>query len=65
MGFPGSSAGKELACNAGDLGSIPGLGRPPGEGGSNTFQNSLLGNPMDRRAWQSTVHGAAKELYMI
>ena len=45
MGFPGSSAGKESACNAGDLGSIPGLGRFPGEGHGNQLQYSYLENP--------------------
>ena len=47
MGFPGSSAGKELACNAGDLGSIPGLGRSPGEGKGYPLQYSGLENSMD------------------
>ena len=51
MGFPCGSAGKESACNAGDLGSIPGLGRSPGEGHSNPLQYSCLENPMDRGAW--------------
>ena len=54
MGFPGSSAGKESACNAGDLGSIPGLGRSPGERNGNPLQYSCLGNPMDRGAWWAT-----------
>ena len=49
--FPGNSDGKISACNAGDLGSIPGLGRPLGEGNSNPVQYSFLGNPMDRGAW--------------
>ena len=48
MGFPGGSDGKESACNAGDLGSILGSGRSPGEGNCNPVQNSYLGNPMDR-----------------
>ena len=51
---------KESAYNAGDLGSIPGLGRSPGEGNSNPFQYSCLENPMDGEAWQATVHGVAK-----
>ena len=51
MGFPGGSAGKESACNAGDLGAIPGLGRPPGEGNGSPLQYSCLENPMDRGAW--------------
>ena len=50
MGFPGSSAGKELACNAGDLGSIPGWGTSPGEGTGNPLQYSRLRNSMDRGA---------------
>ena len=50
-GFPSDSVGKESACNAGDLSSIPGLGRSPGEGNSNPLQYSCLGNPTDRRAW--------------
>ena len=54
-GFPDNSDGKISACNAGDLGSIPGLGRPLREGNSNPLQYSFLGNPMDRRAWQPTV----------
>ena len=45
-----SSVGKESACNAGDLGSIPGLGRSPGEGNGNLIQYSCLENPMDRGA---------------
>ena len=48
--FPGGSAGKESACNAGDLGSIPGLGRSPGAGNDNPLQYSCLENSMDRRA---------------
>ena len=60
MGFPGSSDSKESACNMGDLGSIPGLGRSPGEGNSCPLQYSGLGNSMDRGAWQATVHGVAK-----
>ena len=51
-GFPSGSAGKESVCNAGDLGSIPGLGRSPGEGKGYPFQYSGLENPMDY-----TVHG--------
>ena len=47
MGFPGSSAGKESACHAGDLGSIPGLGKSPGEGKGYPLQYSGLGNSMD------------------
>ena len=51
---------KESACNAGDTGSIPGLGRSPGEGNGNVLQFSCLENAMDRGAWQSIVHGVAK-----
>ena len=54
-GFPHSSVGKESACNAGDLGSIPGLGRSPGEGNSNPLQYSCWKNPMDRGASQVTA----------
>ena len=56
MGFPGGSVGKESACNVGDLGLIPGLGRSPGEGNGNPLQYSCLENSMDRRAWRVTVH---------
>ena len=48
LGFPGGSDGKASAYNAGDLGSIPGLGRSPGEGNGNPLQYSCLKNPMDR-----------------
>ena len=58
--FPGGSEVKESACNAGDLGLIPGSGRSPGEGNGNTLQYSCLENPMDGGAWWSTVHGVAK-----
>ena len=58
--FPHSSVGKESACNAGDLGSIPGLGRSPGEGNGNPRQYSCLENPMDRGAWWATVHGVTR-----
>ena len=54
---------KNLPANAGvigDMGSIPGLGRSPGEGNDNPLQYSCLENPMDRRAWQATVHGIVK-----
>ena len=60
MGFCGSSVGKESACNVEDPGSIPGLGRSPGEGNGNALQYSCLENPMDRGAWQATVHGVAR-----
>ena len=58
--FPCSSVGKESACNAGDQGSIPGLGRSPGEGNGNLLQYSCLENPMDRGTWQATVHRFAR-----
>ena len=48
------------ACSAGDLGSIPGLGRSPGEGNNNPFQYSCLENPMGRGAWRATVHGVTR-----
>ena len=51
---------KCLAYNVGDLGSIPGSGRSPGEGKGNPLQYSCLENPMDRGAWWATVHGVAK-----
>ena len=54
---PSGSDGKVSAYNAEDPGSIPGLGRSPGEGNGNPLQYSCLGNPMDRGAWQVTVHG--------
>ena len=60
MGFPGSSAGKESACNAGDPSLIPELERSPGGGHGNPHQYSCLENPMDRGAWPATVHGVAK-----
>ena len=60
MGFPGSSNGKEFACNARDLDSIPGSGRSPREGRGNPLPYSCLENPMDRRAWWATVHAFAE-----
>ena len=60
MGFPGGSGVKASARNAGDLGSIPGLGRSPGEGNSNPLHYSCLENPMDGGAWWATVHAVAK-----
>ena len=58
-GFPGGSVEKNLPANAGDVGSIPGLGRSLG-GNDNPLQDSCLGNPMDRGAWRAMVHGVAK-----
>ena len=54
MGFPCSSVGKEPACNAGDPGSIPGLGKSPGEGNDNPLQYFCLENPMNTGACQAT-----------
>ena len=55
--FPGGPDSKESACNAGDSGSIPVLGRSPAEGKGNLLQYSRLKNPMDRGTYQPTVHG--------
>ena len=60
MSFPGGSDGKVSACNVGDLGLTPGLGRSLGEGNGNPLQYSCLENPTDGGAWQATVHGVAK-----
>ena len=57
QGFPGGSEVNASACDVGDLGSIPGLGRSPGEGNGNPLQYSCLENPMDGGAWWATVHG--------
>ena len=56
LGFPGGSVSKETACNAGNLGLIPGLGRSPGRDNGNPLQYSFWGNPMETGAWQATVH---------
>ena len=63
-GFLGGSVVNKLPANAGDAGSIPGLGRSSGEGNGYPFQYSCLENPRDRGAWQATVHGLPKELDM-
>ena len=55
-----SPVGKESACRAEDLGSIPGSGRSPEEGNGNPLQYSCLENPMDGGAWWATVHGVTK-----
>ena len=55
--FPGGSDNKESACNVGDPGLIPGLGRSPGEGDRNPLQYSCLENSMDRGGWRAEVHG--------
>ena len=60
MSFPGSSDGKESACNAEDPGLIPGSGRSPGERNDIPLQYSCLENPMNRGAWQAKVHGVAE-----
>ena len=60
VSFPGGSEGKESVCNAGDLGSIPVLGKTHGEGNGNLLQCSCLENSMDRGAWWATVHGVTK-----
>ena len=59
-GFPGGLVGKESACNAGDLGLIPGWERSSGKGNGNPLQYSCLENPMDRGAWKATVHGVTR-----
>ena len=59
-GIPGGSDGKESACTVGDPGSIPGLGRSPGEGNGNPLQHSCLENPMDIEAWQASVHAVTE-----
>ena len=65
LGFPGGSEVKVSACDAGDLGSIPGLGRSPGEGSGNPLQYSCLENPMDAGTWWATVHGVAKSQTLL
>ena len=59
-GFPGGSDGEESACSVGDLGSIPGPGRSPGEGNGNPLHYSCLENPTDGGTWQATVYGVTK-----
>ena len=59
-GFPGVSDGKASACNAGDLGLIPGLERSPAEGNGYLLQCSCLKNSTDRVAWHALAHGVAK-----
>ena len=59
-GLPCGSNGKQSACNVGDLGSFPGLGRSSGEGNGNPLQYSCLENPIDIGAWWATVDGVAK-----
>ena len=61
MGFPGGSEIRDPPASTGDMGSVSGLGRFPGEGNGNTLQYSCLRNPMDRGAWPATTCGVAKE----
>ena len=58
--FPGNSNDNKSVCNEGDLGSVPGLGRSPGEGHANPFLYSCLENSMDRGAWRAPVHGVQR-----
>ena len=60
LGFPGVLDGKESACNAGDPGSIPGLGRSPREGNGSPHHYSCMENSMDGGAWQATVYGVSE-----
>ena len=60
LGYPGDSDGEDSACNAGDLGLIPGSGRPPREGNGNPLQYSCLDKSMDRGAWQAIVQGVTQ-----
>ena len=60
MGFPSGSVVMNLPANAGDVGSIPGSGRSPGEGDGNPLQHSCLGNLKDKGAWWAMVHRIAK-----
>ena len=59
LATPGGSDGKTSACNEGDPGLIPGLGRSPGKGNDNSLQYSCLKNSRDRGAWWAAVHGVA------
>ena len=61
MGFPGGSVVKNLPANSGDVGSVPGSERSPGEGNGNPLKYSHLGNPMDRGNWWAIVPGVTKE----
>ena len=65
MSFPGGLDDIESACNAGDLCSIPGSGRSPGEGNGNPLQYSCLENSIDRGTWQATVHGVTKSQTLL
>ena len=59
--LPRWHSGKDSSCSAGDVSSIPGLGRSPGEGNGNTLQYSCLENPVDKEAWWATVHEVTKK----
>ena len=61
LDFPGNSVVKNLPTKVAVAGSIPGSGRSPGEANGNPLKYSCLKNPMDRRAWWATVHGAGKD----
>ena len=61
VGSPDDSVEKKLPANAGDMGSIPGLGKSSGEGNGSPLQYSCLRNPMDKGDWWVTVHGVTKE----
>ena len=65
LGFPHSPVDKEFACDAGDPGLIPGLGRSSGEGNGNALQCSCLENPMERGAWRATVHGVMRVVHSL
>ena len=65
LGLPCGSVVKNLPDNAGDAGSIHGLGKSPGEGNGNPLQYSCQENPMDRGTWRAAVHGVTKELDTI
>ena len=64
-GFPGGSVVKKALVSAGDVDAIPGRSRSPGEGNSNPLQYFCLGNPMDRRSWQATVHEVARVVHNL
>ena len=64
-GFSDGSVVNELAANAGDIGLIPGSGRPPGEGNGNLLQYSCLGNPMDRGVWQQQSMGSQSQTHLL
>ena len=65
IGFPDDSDGKASACNAEDLGSVPGLGRSSREGNGNPLQYSCLENPLDRGAGRATIHRVAKSRTLL